>query len=646
MDDIKLLALLHLAEAFAAGDISRDQYMSAIAKLHEEEGTRSLTKSWSAHDDDMIPLSQVGRHNFMDKSWSFLNTFSVSNRTFSIAKAFEFVDDLDDLLMLKASGKGLPVGEKWQSATGRWWVKEQRGNEIRTVRTKAPEVKGPAPTTPQGQSGTAAAPKPRAKRKATPVVGPPKPRAKPKSISPDEVNSFISRVRGGSLAEGKVHEELAAMSQASINAIKATAKTRISGKKVYQAMELAKRLLASVEVSKPKAEAIVKAPARSDLFANITVGRSDYFAKMEEFDKAKKEQLQRYNIDLTPEFPSWGEQEDARYELKTLEALAKRQKNLTPEQNQELNQLKQRFERVSAQYQLNSKTDIFSWHKALVDFVSKSGDQDLINNIKDDFRLSCFNYFKGYGVDDDEAEQITTEISNEFDSSPNLEAIAFKKGKQIIQRQARELLDNYIQEYGVTLEPNDNLYLEIEDIGAGPLNLESYRKKVVESMKEKTAPAKPQEQESATKQTLPPVAPIRKEELQNLHRSRYKDGSEGDIPGYDISFNYAGRKFEYNCYYSRYVLQEVRDGLRFDVDNDKMTYRWVTRDPDNPSTERLSSDPPPTDKQIKEQGLAVSSKKAQGVIYHVAEKPLDEAARKLINSQHILDQAASRKPRY
>jgi hypothetical protein len=47
MDDIKLLALLHLAEAFAAGDISRDQYMSAIAKLHEQKGSdRNIKKAY------------------------------------------------------------------------------------------------------------------------------------------------------------------------------------------------------------------------------------------------------------------------------------------------------------------------------------------------------------------------------------------------------------------------------------------------------------------------------------------------------------------------------------------------------------------------------------------------------------------------
>ena len=291
MDDIKLLALLHLAEAFAAGDISRDQYMSAIAKLHEEEGTRSLTKSWSAHDDDMIPLSQVGRHSFMDKSWSFLDTFSVSNRTFSIAKAFEFVDDLDDLLMLKASGKGLPVGEKWQSATGRWWVKEQRGNEIRTVRTKAPEVKGPASTTPQGQSGTAATPRPRAKRKATPVVGPPKPRAKPKSISPDEVNSFVSRARSGKILESKVHEELATMSQASINAIKAKTGAKIGGNKAQQAMSLAKRL---IEMSSPSYEQRQQQQKQDDRFIKQMKRENDKFDREQrkrEADRAKTEEF-------------------------------------------------------------------------------------------------------------------------------------------------------------------------------------------------------------------------------------------------------------------------------------------------------------------------------------------------------------------
>jgi hypothetical protein len=51
-----------------------------------------------------------------------------------------------------------------------------------------------------------------------------------------------------------------------------------------------------------------------------------------------------------------------------------------------------------------------------------------------------------------------------------------------------------------------------------------------------------------------------RDELLNLKRHGDRDDSQGDIAGCNLSFEFAGRKWEYRCRYDRYWLYEVADG--------------------------------------------------------------------------------------
>jgi hypothetical protein len=55
------------------------------------------------------------------------------------------------------------------------------------------------------------------------------------------------------------------------------------------------------------------------------------------------------------------------------------------------------------------------------------------------------------------------------------------------------------------------------------------------------------------------------DDLRGLRKLNHKDGSQGDIAGHDITFEFAGRRWEYRCAYDRYILVEKVDGQELQI---------------------------------------------------------------------------------
>ena len=211
-------------------------WSAPIAKAvitHPSESRRDVSVS------DRIPRSEVMRSLYFDKSWTYSDAQADRREPFSIVKAFEFVEGLEALLMLKAGGEGVPVGVKYRGPSGQWRVNKLINNKIRSVPAKAPDGENDAKKPGDKKDGD------KKKKKAA---------EKPKTLSKEEADDLVEKAKNGELSADDLGQQLATMTQASINAMKASNSLKLRGTKAQQAMELAKKLLGVVTTEQPKQE--------------------------------------------------------------------------------------------------------------------------------------------------------------------------------------------------------------------------------------------------------------------------------------------------------------------------------------------------------------------------------------------------------
>jgi len=109
------------------------------------------------------------------------------------------------------------------------------------------------------------------------------------------------------------------------------------------------------------------------------------------------------------------------------------------------------------------------------------------------------------------------------------------------------------------------------------------------------------------------------EELTNLKRFNFDDGSGGDVSGCDIAFDYAGRRWLYRGAYDRYCLIELVEGVELITGTDEQTMKLSG----------VFGHGPPTARQLMAVGLTTTG--------DVARRPCDEDASRLSAGRDVLE---------
>jgi len=109
------------------------------------------------------------------------------------------------------------------------------------------------------------------------------------------------------------------------------------------------------------------------------------------------------------------------------------------------------------------------------------------------------------------------------------------------------------------------------------------------------------------------------EELTNLKRFNFDDGSGGDVSGCDIAFDYAGRRWLYRCAYEQYCLIELVGGMELVTWSEAQTT----------TLSRAFGHVPPTARQLIAVGLTTTG--------DVARRPCDEDASRLSAGRDVLE---------
>lgn len=123
----------------------------------------------------------------------------------------------------------------------------------------------------------------------------------------------------------------------------------------------------------------------------------------------------------------------------------------------------------------------------------------------------------------------------------------------------------------------------------------------------------------------------------DLTRRNRSDGAEGEIAGCDLSFEFAGRRWEYRRAYDRYVLLERVGGLELETGPDSQCVTW---EPDAIRTHPAVFPAAPADAKLRAAGLTVRVTPR----CHVAERPADADARTLWEARDGLRRLAAPRP--